>query len=164
MKNLFSLSLATFFILIATAFTPQEEELKRPGNIGDSGVDGFVNQCFDVYEATIKTDKDLAAIETDLDKIEKDGNKLKQDADILKRLYFIQKELGTRDDKIKELDNKAIAMAETAKNIKPVTKAPKAVKNVNSATKALKIAQELTPGQAKKTQELINRAEKLVEK
>lgn len=164
MKNVFNLSFAFLFILVTSSFTQQEEQLKRPGNIGDSGVDGFVNQSFDVYEATMKTEKDLAAIETDLDKIEKDGNKIKQDADILKRLYNIQKEIRTRDDKIKELDNKALAMAETAKNIKPATKAPKAVQNVKSATKALKIAQELTPAQAKKTQELINRAEKLVEK
>ena len=164
MKNLFSLSIAFLFILLASSFTQEEEQLKRPGNIGDSGVDDFVNQSFDVYEATMKTEKDLIAIETDLDKIEKDGNHLKQDADILKRLYYIQKELRTRDDKIKELDNKAVSMAENAKNMKPVTKAPKAVKNVNSATKALKISQELTPAQAKKTQELINRAEKLVEK
>lgn len=148
------------------SFIPEEEEaeLKRPGNIGDAGVDDFVNQSFDVYEATIKTDKDLETIEKDLVKIEEEGNKIKHDADILKRLYLIQKEIKTRDEKIKELDNKAVAMAENAKNLKPVTKAPKAVKNVNTATKALKIAQDHTPKQITKTQELIDRAEKMVEK
>jgi DNA repair ATPase RecN len=163
--NLF-LSFAVFLGLnsFTNHFSEEETELKRPGNIGDSGVDDFVNQSFDVYEATISTDKNLETIEKDLVKIEEEGNKIKQDADILKRLYLVQKEIRSRDDKIKELDNKAVSMAENAKNMKPVTKAPKAVKNVNSATKALKIAEDHTPKQVTKTQELIDRAEKMVEK
>ncbi len=165
MKKLLTLTLGmTLFVGLNAFKTIGDDELKRPKNIGDSDVDGFVDQSFDVYEATLSTDKNLATIETDLEKIEKDGNKIKQDADILKRLYGIQKEIRSRDDKIRELDNKAVSMAENAKNIKPVTKAPKAVKNVNEATKALKLSQEMTPKQATKTQELIDRAEKMVEK
>jgi hypothetical protein len=168
MKNkLFTLFLSMTILIGLNSFKflfPEDEELKRPGNIGDTDVDNFVNQSFDVYEATIATDKNLETIEKDLVKIEEEGNKIKQDADILKRLYLVQKEIRSRDEKIKELDNKAVSMAENAKNIKPVTKAPKAVKNVNSATKALKISQEHSPKQVIKTQELIDRAEKMVEK
>ncbi|MFI5202967.1 MAG: hypothetical protein ACHQF2_00610 [Flavobacteriales bacterium] len=166
MKTITTLFLPVFFVLGAFTIAPEEEEkeLKRPGNIGDSGIDDYVNQCFDNYEGVIATDKNLATIEKDLEKIEKDGNKIKSDADILKRLYAIQGEIRKRDDNIKGLDSRAAGVLQSAKDLKPVTKAPKATKNVNTATKALKISQEKSPAQAKKTQDLILRAEAMVEK
>jgi uncharacterized protein YoxC len=162
MKNL-TLSLA--FLLVAGMAISQEteKELKRPGAVGESGIDGFVGQSFDVYEPTLKTEKDLAAIEKELEKMENEGHKIKSDAEILKRLYHIQNEVKSRPDKIADLDNKAKDMLETAKNINPRTKAPTAIKAVNTATKALSISKDKTPGQAKKTEELISRANKLIE-
>lgn len=163
MKKISLLFVPALFLFSAFMPADEEKELKRPGNIGDASIDNYVNQCFDNYEGVIKTDKDLAAIEADLNKIEADGNKLKHDADILKRLYAIQGEIRKRDDKMKDLDKTTESMVKNAKNLKPATKAPKAVKNVNNGTKALKIAQEKTPGQLKKTEELISKAKSLTE-
>lgn len=160
MKNLF---LPLLFIATVAMAQQEEKELKRPSAVGESGIDGFVSQSFDVYEPTIKTDKDLLAIEQEIDKMEKEGHKIKSDAEVLKRLYFIQKEVRTRPDKIAELDNKAKDMVETAKNISPKTKAPAAIKAVNTATKALSIANDKTPKQAQKTEDLLSRANKMLE-
>ena len=68
------------FLLITNIAVSQKEEkeLKRPSSVGESGIDGFVSQSFDVYEPTIKTDKDLAAIEKEIEKMEKDGHKIKK--------------------------------------------------------------------------------------
>jgi len=163
MKKLFTILLLAAAVL--PAFSQEEEkDLKRPDNVGDSETDSFVNQSFDLYEATNKTNKDLKAIEGDLEKIEKDGNKIKQDADILKRLYAIQGEIRSRDEKAKELDNKAADMAKHAKDIRPIKLVPQATKNVKSASAALKKTNDMTPAQVKKTEELIRRAENIVEK
>lgn len=163
MKKLFTL--LCLALLITPSFAQDEEkELKRPDNIGDTETDAFVNQSFDLYASTLKTDKDLKAIEADIEKIEKDGNKIKQDADVLKRLYAIQGEIRSRDEKAKELDNKAADMAKHAKDIKPIKLVPQATKNVKSATKALDKTKEMTPNQVKKTEELLGRANKMVEK
>ncbi len=164
MKTIFTLALA--FMFAAPLFSQAKEEekdLKRPGDIGDSEVDGFVNQSYDLYESTLATDKNLKTIEADLEKIEKEGNKIKSDADILKRLYAIQGEIRARDEKAKPLDNKAVEMAKHAKEIKPINKVPKATKNVNSATKALDKTKAMTPEQVKKTDELLARAKKITE-
>jgi septation ring formation regulator EzrA len=162
MKKLFLL-LAAALIIPLCAFVG-DDELKRPKNIGDSSIDNYVNEAFDIYEGTLKTDKDLAEIDSSLTKIEKNGNKLKQDAEIVQKLYNIQGEVRKRQEKIREMDSRAAAVMENAKNFSPKLKAPQAIKNVNNANKALKIAQEKTPGQLKKTEELTARADKLMEK
>ena len=173
-KTIFTLGLA--FILAAHAFAQDKKEesapkgggeelkdLKRPGDIGDAEVDGFVNQSFDLYDGTLATDKNLKALETDVEKIEKEGTKIKSDADVAKRLYAIQGEIRKRDDKVKELDNKAADMLKHAKEIKPIGKVPKATKNVNAATKALDRTKEMTPAQVKKTEELSERIKKMTQ-
>lgn len=166
MKKLFTLGLA---LMLASPLFAQdkakeeEKDLKRPENVGDSEVDGFVNQSFDLYLSTLATDKNLKGIEADIEKIEKEGNKIKSDADVAKRLYAIQGEIRTRDEKAKELDNKAADMAKHAKDIKPINKVPKATKNVNSATKALDRTKEMTPAQVKKTEELSERIKKITQ-
>lgn len=163
MKKLTLTLLAALFIPLF-AFIGDDETLKRPKNMGDSNIDNYVNESFDIYEGTMDTEKNLVAIDSGLTKIEKEGNKIKQDAEILKKLYSVQSEVRGRETKIKNLDNRAAAVMEGAKNFSPKLKAPQAIKNVNNANKALKISQDKTPGQVKKTEELSVRADKLIEK
>lgn len=162
MKSLFFV-LAAAIILPLCAFVG-DDELKRPKNVGDLNIDNYVNDAFDIYEGTLKTEKDLAEIDSNLTGIEKNGNKLKKDAEILQKLYNIQGEVRKRQEKTRDLDNRAAAVMENAKNFSPKLRAPQAIKNVNNANKAIKIAQEKTPGQIKKTEELTLRADKLIEK
>ncbi len=166
-SNIRKLTLLLFAALVIpfSAFIAGDDEaLKRPKNMGDSNIDNYVNECFDIYEGTMSTEKNLGEIDSSLTKIEKEGNKIKQDAEILKKLNSVQSEVRGREKKIKELDNRAVAVMDGAKNFSPKLKAPQAVKNVNNANKALKIAQDKTPGQVKKTEELSLRADKLIEK
>lgn len=159
-----------FFLLLAAALILPfyafigDEELKRPKAMGDSNIDNYVNEAFDIYEGTMKTEKDLAEIDSNLTSIEKEGNKLKKDAEIAQKLYNIQGEVRKRQEKMREMDTRAAAVMESAKGFSPKLKAPQAIKNVNNANKALKISQEKTPGQIKKTEELTSRVDKLMEK
>lgn len=164
MKKLTLILLTALAIPFFAFVAGDDENLKRPKNTGDSNIDNYVNESFDIYDGTISTEKNLAEIDSNLAKIEKDGNKIKQDAQILKKLNSVQSEVRGREAKIKNLDDRAVAVMENAKNFSPKLKAPQAIKNVNNANKALKISQDKTPGQIKKTEELTVRADKLIEK
>ncbi len=164
MKKLSFIIISAFLIPFFAFIAGDDDNLKRPKNVGDASIDNFVNEAFDIYDGTISTEKNLVDIDSSLTKIEKSGNKLKQDAEVLKKLNSIQSELRGREAKIKDLDNRAVSVMENAKNFSPKLKAPQAVKNVNHATKALKVSQDKTPPQVKKTEELTKRADKLIEK
>jgi len=164
MKKITVLLLTAFMIPFLAFVAGDDEQMKRPKNMGDSNIDNYVNESFDIYEGTMTTEKNLVEIDSSLTKIEKEGNKIKQDAEILKKLYSVQGEVRGREAKIKNLDNRAVAVMENAKNFSPKLKAPQAIKNVNNANKALKISQDKTPGQVKKTEELSLRTDKLIEK
>lgn len=158
------LTLLVALVIPFMAFMGDDEQLKRPKNMGDSNIDNYVNESFDIYDGTMSTEKNLAEIDSNVTKIEKNGNKIKQDAEILKKLNSVQSEVRGREKKIKDLDNRAAAVMEGAKNFSPKLKAPQAIKNVNNANKALKISQDKTPGQVKKTEELTERTNKLIDK
>lgn len=138
----------------------EKKELKRPGKVGDSNVDNFVNQSFDIYEGTMKTEKDLAQIDSSMTKLEGEGKLTKEGPTLAKKLYAIQGETRKRQDKIKTLGSKSKSVLEGAKSISPKTKSLKAIKNVNLAIKALDQSKELTPKQVSKSSTLIGRVKK----
>ncbi len=167
-KNLFFTGAMALFIFFSVNIKAQTldsyGDMKRPANIGVSDFDNFKNSCFDIYFNSHKLDKELKDIETNLtkyaaDKSNIDFNSLREDIKSLKAINESTKELTAE---LKALDDKSETMAKNAKNIKPKTKAPKAVKNTNSSIKALNDAKSTLKSVGENQTTLLKQATELL--
>lgn len=118
MRKLFIIS--ALMIAAAPLMTSAQEDLKRPKKSGLEEYDQFMNNSFDIYEASTelkkKLDGEMELADDDLEKL----NKLRVD--------------------LKQLQETSQSMLQNAKKVKNPMKAGKAVKNTNQSIKALKVS------------------------
>ena len=106
------------------------KELKRPGKVGNAGVDTYVSSAFNVYEKNQAVAKKLS------DAAGNAGEMKAIKADLEGQMKEVTGLLGKSADAVKG-----------AKSITPKTDSMKAVKACTAGTKALNATKEAIPGQ-----------------
>ena len=98
----------------------QDEELKKPKDIGVAEFDEFKNNSFSIYKSSLE-------FKTRVD----NGETLS--ADDVKAVKKLQEDVAAMSEKTEK-------MIKNASNVKPMTKAPQAGKNTKASGKALKFS------------------------
>ena len=136
------LFLFVLIMIIPFASIAQDDDVKRPKNIGVGDYDVFKNNSFDIkdessslYTSVSQLDKEIknysGIINTiGIEKLKTNLKALRESKDAVKVLTA----------KISDLDTQAKSLLEGAKKVKPVTKSPQATKNTNKSIKGLKLA------------------------
>ncbi len=166
MKLLRILSIIVVFISlfgIQELHAQVEKTVKQPSkNTGETNIDQFVNNAFNIYTKTHSTNLNLLGLEKSLNKL-KEGE-IEKILNIQEQVGNISKNTIKMDDEVKSLCKQSPALFESVKSIGSVRTALIATKNLNSAKKALNISKGNLKEQPQLTKRIMSTSNELLKK
>ncbi len=150
MKKLLLIIVVSLFLFNGNSFA-QDKKIVKPAALGNAKLDGYIDECFAIYDKTFVIEENLTESETAIVEVEAKEAPTKGD------IITISAKLKESTNKLEALQTDATTLAEKydevmkgAKTLTPKTKSFKALKNMKTALNALNSSKKRIPELLKK--------------